>query len=46
VNNIAAHHAGELARDGEAEPGAAETLCCRGIGLGELLEQPLRGAYK
>src|SRR5262249_30387410 len=29
----------ELAREGKAEPGAAELLRSRGIGLGELLEQ-------
>ena len=38
-DEIAAHHARELAGDGEAEPGAAEALRGRGIGLGELLEQ-------
>src|SRR2546423_5496797 len=37
--HIAAHHACELARDGEPEAGAAEALRGRGIGLGELLEQ-------
>src|SRR5262249_44498412 len=37
--DIAAHHARELASDGEAEPGAAEALRGRGIGLAELLEQ-------
>src|SRR3954454_11224628 len=37
--HIPAHHAGEIAGDGESEPGAAETLRGRGIGLGELLEQ-------
>jgi hypothetical protein len=37
--DVAAHHARELARDGEAQAGAAETLCGRGIGLAEFLEQ-------
>ena len=37
--HVAAHHAGELAGDGEAQPGATETLRRRGIGLGELLKQ-------
>ena len=37
--HVAAHHARELAGDGEAEPGAAESLSGRGIGLAELLEQ-------
>ena len=37
--HVAAHHAGELAGDGEAKAGAAETLRGRGIGLGELLKQ-------
>src|SRR5262249_4678573 len=37
--HVAAHHARELAGDGKAEPRAPETLCSRGIGLGELLEQ-------
>src|SRR5262249_47120849 len=37
--HAAAHHAGELARDGEPEPRAAVALRGRGIGLGELLEQ-------
>src|SRR5262249_19980069 len=37
--HIAAHHACELAGDGEAKPGAAETLSGCGIGLAELLEQ-------
>src|SRR5262249_9545634 len=37
--HIAAHQARELAGDGKAEPRAPETLCSRGIGLGELLEQ-------
>ena len=37
--HVAAHHARELAGDGEAEPGAAEALRGRRIGLGELLEQ-------
>src|SRR5262245_52979259 len=35
--HVAAHHARELAGDGEAEPGAAEALSGRGIGLTELL---------
>jgi hypothetical protein len=34
-----AHHARELAGDGEAQPGSAEPLCGRGIGQAELLEQ-------
>jgi hypothetical protein len=37
-SDIAAHHARELAREGKAEPGAAEALRGRGIGLAELLE--------
>src|SRR5262249_12576089 len=37
--HIAAHHACELAGDGEPKPGAAEALRGRGIGLAELLEQ-------
>jgi hypothetical protein len=37
--HVAAHHARELAGDGKAEPGAAEALCRRPIGLAELLEQ-------
>src|SRR6266536_387119 len=36
--HVAAHHARELAGDGEAKPGAAEALRSRGIGLRELLE--------
>src|SRR5262249_33489266 len=38
-SHVATHHARELARDGEAETGAAETLRGRDIGLSELLEQ-------
>src|SRR5215831_10207101 len=34
--HVAAHHARELAGDGEAETGAAETLRGRGISLAEL----------
>src|SRR6516164_6133466 len=37
--HVAAHHACELAREGKAEPSAAETLRGRGISLAELLEQ-------
>src|SRR6516162_1487688 len=37
--HVAAHHACELARDGKAEPGAAEAPRGKGIGLAELLEQ-------
>src|SRR5262249_23779030 len=37
--HVAPHHARELARDGKAEPSAAETLRDRGISLAELLEQ-------
>jgi hypothetical protein len=37
--HIATHHARELARDSEPEPGAAEALSGRGIGLAEFLEQ-------
>src|SRR5262249_23556383 len=37
--HVAAHHARELAGDGEAKPRAAEALRGRGIGLGEFLEQ-------
>src|SRR5262244_2552549 len=37
--HVAAHHARELAGDGEPEPSAAETLRGRGISLAELPEQ-------
>ena len=37
--HVAAHHARELAGDGEAETGATEAPRGRGIGLAELLEQ-------
>jgi hypothetical protein len=37
--HITAHHARELARDGEPKSGAAEALRGRGVGLGEILEQ-------
>src|SRR6516162_7097611 len=37
--HVAAHHARELAGDGEAETGAAEALSGRGVSLAELLEQ-------
>src|SRR5262245_9998612 len=37
--HVPAHHARELAGDCKAEPGAAELLRSRGIGLAELLEQ-------
>src|SRR5262245_47171751 len=37
--HVATHHARELAREGKAEPRAAEALSGRGIGLAELLEQ-------
>jgi hypothetical protein len=37
--HVAAHHARELAGDGEVEPGAAEALRGREVGLAELLEQ-------
>src|SRR5262249_52924360 len=37
--HVAAHHARELAGDGEAETGAAELLRGCGVGLAELLEQ-------
>jgi len=37
--HVSAHHARELARDGQAEAGAAVLPGGRGIGLGELLEQ-------
>ena len=40
AQELAAHHARELAGDGEAETGAAEAPRGRGIGLAELLEQP------
>src|SRR2546426_1113115 len=36
--HVTAHHARELADDGEAETGAAEALRGRGIGLAEFLE--------
>jgi acyltransferase-like protein len=36
--HIAAHQARELTGDSEPKPGAPETLCSRGIGLGELLD--------
>src|SRR5215472_17849554 len=38
-SHVATHHARELAREGKAEPGAAEALRRGGIGLAELLEQ-------
>src|SRR6516225_2507675 len=38
-SHVAAHHARELAGDGEAETGSAEALRGRGISLAELLEQ-------
>src|SRR5262245_45781135 len=38
-SHVAAHHARELAGDGEAETGAAEFMRGRGIGLAELLEE-------
>src|SRR5262249_16241718 len=37
--HVAAHHARELAREGETESRAAEVLGGRPIGLAELLEQ-------
>src|SRR5260370_309331 len=37
--HVAAHHACELAREGKAEPSAAEAVRGCGIGLAELLEQ-------
>ena len=37
--HVAAHHACELARDGEAEAGSAEAPRGRGIGLAELRKQ-------
>ena len=37
--HVAAHHACELARDGEAEASSAEALRRRCIGLHEFLEQ-------
>src|SRR5262249_3216435 len=37
--HITAHQARELTGDGKAESRAPETLCSRGIGPGELLEQ-------
>src|SRR5258707_2180989 len=37
--HVATHHARELAGNGKAEPGAAEVLRGRGVGLAELLEQ-------
>ena len=37
--HVAAHHARELAGDGEPEAGAAEALRGRPVGLSELLEQ-------
>src|SRR5262245_24903206 len=37
--HVAAHHARELAREGKTKSRAPETLCSRGIGLAELLEQ-------
>src|SRR5262245_12151575 len=36
--HVTAHHARELAGDGEPEPSAPEALSGRGIGLAELLE--------
>jgi hypothetical protein len=38
-DHIAAHHAGELARDSEAEPRPAVTARGQGIGLGEILKE-------
>src|SRR6516165_2744751 len=38
-SHVAAHHARELAGDGEAATGSAEALRGRGISLAELLEQ-------
>ena len=38
-SHLATHHARELARDGKAQPRAAEALRGRGIGLGEFFEQ-------
>src|SRR5262249_38794847 len=35
---VAGQEAREVAGDGKAEPGSAETLCGRGIGLTDLLE--------
>jgi hypothetical protein len=37
--HVAPHHARELAGDGKPEPGAAEALRGRGIGLAEFLER-------
>jgi hypothetical protein len=37
--HVATHHARKLAREGKAEPGAAEALRGRGIGLAEFLER-------
>src|SRR2546430_13082575 len=37
--DVAAHHAGELAGDGEAQARTAEPLRGRGVALAELLEQ-------
>ena len=37
--HVASHHARELAREGKAEPRAAEALSGRGIGLAKFLEQ-------
>src|SRR5499427_1000338 len=37
--HVTAHHARELAGDGKAETGAAETMNGRGVSLAELLEQ-------
>src|SRR5215831_11889969 len=37
--HVTAHQARELTSDGKAESRAPETLCSRGIGLAELLEQ-------
>src|SRR5262245_11449810 len=37
--HVAAHHAGELAGDGEPEPRPAVAARCQGIGLGEILKQ-------
>jgi hypothetical protein len=36
--HVAAHHAGELARQGEAKPGPAIAPCSQRIGLGEVLK--------
>ncbi len=41
-HNGAAHQGRQIATDRKAEAGASETARCRGVRLGEFLEQPAR----